>query len=407
MAELQPFKALRYKWHILTDVICPPYDIIGSKMQKDLIDVSAFNIVNIELPTPTEEQSNPYMQASNLLHSWQVNGILLKDDKPSLYFYEQIFEHNGLKITRRGFFALLKLDNNFVKQHEKTIDKYKTDRLDLLRITKTNTSPIFVLFEDKKHIIVNICADISKKIPQAIARDHDGTFHKLWAITDKDIIHSILDYFGNKVVFIADGHHRYQTACIYRDNETINDVSIESKSFKPYDYILSYFCPMEDPGILILPTHRVLDIPFNIEQTITKYFDIYKVTRDFNKVLSKTDNDPQGLMIFMNGTFRIITVKKKSLLKQFMPNKSDSYRSLAVSILHNLLVPNVKATQFLYFKSDKEALLLARKTSKMAIIVPSVPIKHLRDISLCNEMMPQKSTYFYPKIASGIVLRML
>ncbi|MDR0915154.1 MAG: DUF1015 domain-containing protein [Endomicrobium sp.] len=407
MAELKPFKALRYKWHVLSDVICPPYDIISNEMKNDLVNISKFNMVNIEVPIASTTQANPYIQASNLLHSWQIDKILLRDQKPSLYFYEQIFEHNGIKITRRGFFSLLKIDNNFVKQHEQTIEKHQTDRLDLLRTTKANTSPIFVLFEDTTNVIVNICIEIAKKLPQAIARDHNGTFHKLWVIYDEKIIYLILEYFRSKIVFIADGHHRYKTACIYKNTEMLKNANSIVNTKHPYDYILAYFCPMEDPGILILPTHRVLDIPLNIEQTITKYFDIYNTTRDFNKALYKLSDDTQSLMVFLNGTFRIITIKKKSLLKQFMPNKSQSYRNLAVSILHNILVQNLKATQFIYVKSDKEALLLARKTGKMAVIVPSVPIKCLKDISLHNEMMPQKSTYFYPKIASGIVIRTL
>jgi uncharacterized protein (DUF1015 family) len=411
MAELKPFQALRYKWHILTDVICPPYDVINNELKKHLVKTSRFNMVNLEIPLSLSSttQENPYIQAYNLLYSWQVNGILIRDKKPSLYFYEQIFEHNGLKITRRGFFSLLKIDNNFVKQHERTIDKYKTDRLDLLRTTKVNTSPIFVLFEDVKSVILNICIDISKKLPQAIARDNNGTFHKLWVISDEELIRFFIEYFCDKIIFIADGHHRYQTACTYNNNETLKNKNYSGKykQQKPYNYILAYFCSMEDPGIVILPVHRVIDIPMNIEETISKYFDVYNINRNFNKTLYNVNNDYQSLVIFMNGNFRVIKIKKKSFLKHFMPNKSQLYRSLAVNILHNLLIPNFKDTQFIYVKSDKEALLLAQRTGKMAVIVPEIPIQCLKNISLYNEIIPQKSTYFYPKLASGIVIRTL
>ncbi|MDR0890529.1 MAG: DUF1015 domain-containing protein [Endomicrobium sp.] len=405
MAELKPFRALRYKFNLLTNLICPPYDVIDSEMRSRLCAMSKYNIVNIELPKSSTSY-NPYQQSLILLNSWISNGILIKDSMASLYFYEQIFEHNNIKMTRRGFFSLLKLDDHYIKQHEQIIESHKEDRLSLLQETKANISPIFVVFEDSNHIIINLCKEISKKNPQSFARDSNGIFHKLWVVNNTDIINLVIEYFKKKVVFIADGHHRYNTACEYRDKEIKIHQHTLSVNYES-NYILTYFCPMEDPGILILPTHRVLlDIPHHLDDIITKYFDVHHTNRDYHKSLAKLNQSSnQAFMIFFHGRYKILTIKKRSFLKRFMPNKSESYRNLAVNILHNILVPNIEASKYVYCKNDKDALLFAQKTGKMAIIFPSIPMQYLKNISLSNEIMPQKTTYFYPKLASGMVIR--
>jgi uncharacterized protein (DUF1015 family) len=157
---------------------------------------------------------------------------------------------------------------------------------------------------------------------------------------------------------------------------------------------------MEDSGISIWPTHRIIEEPADLESNIEKYFDVHPA-KDFQKLFKK---EIQPIMIFKEGKFRVLVVKKEAFLKKAMPDKGKAYRNLAVSALHYLLVPNIDASEFTYVKSDKEAVLLARKTGKIAFIVPAAPVESLKSISLNNEMMPQKSTYFYPKLASGVVM---
>ncbi|GHT34033.1 phosphatase [Endomicrobiia bacterium] len=402
MADIKSFRALRYSKETITNFICPPYDVVNDDEKAKLQKLSPFNIINIELPD-SRDKRNKYQNAADLLRSWQDERILERDKIPALYFYEQIFEDHGITMTRRGFFASLKLDNPYsgkgsVKPHEKTLTKPKFDRLNLLKATKTNISPIFGLFEDENRTVVGICRKITRRTPSVTAKDRERVFHKMWVVTDKDIIETLEKYLSTKEVFIADGHHRYETAWNYLQERKEKDNNYSRD--KEYNYVLAYLCPMEDPGISIWPTHRVIKAPEDLESNIEKYFDVHSAN-DFQE-LSKKEIQP--MMIFKDNKYRVLTIKKESFLKKAMRDKCKAYRNLAVSALHYVLIPNVDASEFIYVKDEKEAVLNAKKTGRIAIIVPATPVESLKAISLKNEMMPQKSTYFYPKLASGVVI---
>ncbi|GHT45504.1 phosphatase [Endomicrobiia bacterium] len=402
MADIKPFRALRYSKETITNFICPPYDVVNDDEKAKLQKLSPFNIVNVELPD-SRDKRNKYQNAADLLRSWRDEHILERDKTPALYFYEQIFEDHGIAMTRRGFFASLKLDNphsckGSVKPHEKTLTKPKSDRLNLLKATKTNISPIFGLFEDKNRTAVGICRKITRRTPSVAAKDRERVFHKMWVVTDKDIIETLEKYLSIKEVFIADGHHRYETAWNYLQERKEKDNNYSQD--KEYNYVLAYLCSMEDPGISIWPTHRVIKAPEDLESNIEKYFNVHSAN-DFQE-LSKKEIQP--MMIFKDNRYRVLTIKKESFLKKAMRDKCKAYRNLAVSALHYVLIPNVDASEFTYAKDEKEAVLNAKKTGRIAIIVPATPVESLKAISLKNEMMPQKSTYFYPKLASGVVM---
>lgn len=403
MASIKPFRAVRYSKNEITNFICPPYDVIGPEEKEKLIKMSPYNIVKLELSDPSEKK-NKYRNAADLFKQWQEESVLVRDENPALYFYEQVFSDNGIKMTRRGFFAALKLEDTktgkgSIKPHEKTLSKPKADRLKLLRAVKANISPIFCLYDDAKLVSVNICKRIARRKPAATAKDKEGVFHKLWVVEDEDIIKDLTKLLSNKKMFIADGHHRYETAWNYSQERKEKD-----KSFSPdkdYNFVLAYLCPMEDPGISIWPTHRVIEEPKDLEENIEKYFDVHP-SRDFQKLMKRPI---QPMMVYKDGKYRVLTIKKEAMLKKAMPDKGKAYRNLAVSALHFILIPNIDAHDFTYVKNDKEAVILAKKTNRIAIIVPPTPVESLRAISLNNEMMPQKSTYFYPKLGSGIVIR--
>ncbi|MDR3281593.1 MAG: DUF1015 domain-containing protein [Endomicrobium sp.] len=405
MAEIKSFQALRYEKDVVTDFICPPYDVINPEEKERLKKLSPFNMVNVELPD-SKNKINKYRNAANLMKLWQNNNVLVRVDKPALYFYEQIFEEIGIRMTRRGLFVALKLDDpnlkkSLMKPHEKTLLKPKIDRLKLLKATKANTSPIFGLFDDESRAVMDICKKIARRPPEITARDIQGTFHKLWIVVDKEIIETVKKCLSSKKIFMADGHHRYETAWNYSQERKEKDRFYNSDV--EYNYILAYLCPTDDPGISIWPTHRVVEAPANLESNIEKFFDVH-LAKDFQKLLKK---ETQPIMIFKDGKYRVLTIKKESFLKKAMPDKSKEYRNLAVSILHYLLVPDLSASNFIYVKNDKEAVFIAKKTNKIAVIVPAMPVEYLKNISLNNEVLPQKSTYFYPKLASGMVIRTL
>jgi len=403
MAEIKAFGAVRYSKENITNYICPPYDVINPDEKEKLQKLSPCNIVNIELSDP-KGKKNKYANAADLFKTWVKQDVLRRDKKPAYYFYEQVFEDHGIKMTRRGFFAALKLENphsgkGAVKPHEKTLAKPKADRLKLLKAVKANISPIFGLFDDGKKSTVDLCRKIAKMRPESTARDKEGTFHKLWVVDDEEIISDIEKYLSNKKIFIADGHHRYETAWNY--SQEMKEKDKKYSSDKAYNYVLAYLCPMEDQGISIWPTHRVIKEPKDLEENIEKYFNVH-LSKDFAR-LSKKDLQP--MLIYKDGRYRTLTIKNESMLKKAMPDKSKAYRNLAVSALHNVLMSGIDASEFTYVKDDKEAVVLAKKMNAVAVIVPATPIESLQAISLNNEMMPQKSTYFYPKLASGIVMR--
>ena len=403
MAEIRPFNGIRYAKGNITSVICPPYDVISPEEKKKLQKLSAFNIVNIEL-SDSKGGKNKYQNAAAIFDKWLKDGALIKDSKPAFYFYEQTFKDHGVKMTRRGFFAALKLDNphsgkGSVKPHEKTLAGPKADRLKLLKAVKSNISPIFGLFDDGKKEIVNLCKKIAKRAPSATATDKEGTFHKIWVVADTDILSKVQKYLASKKMFIADGHHRYETAWNYSQERKKKDKKYSA--VKDYNFVLTYLCPMEDPGISIWPTHRVIAEPKDFEKNIETYFDV-RPAKDFAK-LSKKEIQP--MLVYKGGKLRTLTIKKEATLKKAMSDKGKAYRNLAVSALHYVLMPKIDASEFVYVKNDKEAIALAKKTGKIAIIVPATPVSSLKAISLNNEMMPQKSTYFYPKLASGIVIK--
>jgi len=402
MPEIKPFNAVRYSKNNITNYICPPYDVISAEQKEKLKKLSTCNIVHIELSDAVGKR-NKYLHAAELFKEWQKNGVLKRDDKPSLYFYEQIFTDKGRKMTRRGFFAALKLENahsgkGAVKPHEKTLAKPKADRLSLLKAVKANVSPIFGLFDDNNLAGVKLCGKIAKRVPSAVANDKDG-LHKLWVVSDEQTIKETVKLLSDKKMFIADGHHRYETAWNYSREMKAKDKNYSAK--KDYNYVMAFLCPMEDPGISIWPTHRVIAEPKDFEERIAKYFDVHPA-KDFQK-LSKKEIQP--MMVYKNGKYRTLTIKSESILKKAMPDKCKAYRNLAVSALHYVLIPSVDAQEFTYVKKDTEAVALAKKTNRIAIMVPATPVEALKAISLNNQMMPQKSTYFYPKLASGIVMR--
>ncbi|MDR0800294.1 MAG: DUF1015 domain-containing protein [Endomicrobium sp.] len=397
MAEIKSFRGIRYSKEIITNFICPPYDVISADEKVRLQKLSPFNIVNVELPD-SQDKRNKYQNAAKLLQSWQNEHILKRDKAPALYFYEQIFEDNGITMTRRGFFALLKLDSSLVRFHEKTLAQPSIDRLSLLKATKANISPIFGLFDDENRTVVDMFKKITIRTLSATAKDKDGTFHKLWVVTDENIIKILEEYLSTRKVFIADGHYRYEAAWNYLQEKKEKDKNYSQS--KEYNYVLTYLCPMDDAGISIWPTHRIVEATEDLESNIEKYFDAH-LAKNFQEFSKK---ETQPMIIFKDNKYRVLTIKKEAFLKRAMPGKCRAYRNLAISALHHILLPKVNASKFTYVKDERDAILLAKRTGRVAIIVPATPIESLKAISLNNEVMPQKSTYFYPKLASGMVI---
>jgi len=395
MADIKPFTAVRFGGNNVSKLICPPYDIISDKARKKLTKSSLFNFVRLELPEP-KGSIDKYENAAAILTSWLEKGVLARDNAPSFYIYEQVFSDHGKKMVRRGFFAALKLEKpgaGGVKPHEKTLAKPKEDRLNLIRAVRANLSPIFGLYGDKGKVTVKLFAKISKTDPVSSARDSDGVIHKLWQAGNPADTNLLRKALKSQNVFIADGHHRYETAWNYSQECGVS-------GYCGCGYVMTFLCPMEDQGLSIWPTHRVVELPRDFDTRINKYFDVLPASI-FKKCETKL---PQVLLLYRNGKMAALKIKNSKILSQFMPDKCKSYRELGVSVLHSVLLHDVAPDKITYVKDEKEAVALAKKRGMAAVIVPATPIEAVKKIALAGQTMPQKSTYFYPKVASGMAV---
>ncbi|MBN1621870.1 MAG: DUF1015 domain-containing protein [Endomicrobiales bacterium] len=397
MSKIKPFSGVRYNEKNISRLICPPYDVISSQEKSDLKKQSFYNMVKLELPDDYSGR-NKYQQSGFLFRDWVKKNVLKKDIKPAFYFYEQEFMSSGKKKRRRGFFAALKLENprkGQVKPHEKTLAKPKEDRLNLIKEVKANLSPIFGLFNDSNKKIVNLCNRVSKLSPDSYATDKHGVKHRLWLVDDKESVNMLAKSLLKQNVFIADGHHRYETAWNFMQGK-----SKLNGHLKDAEYVMIFLCPMEDPGLVVWPTHRVVKPPEDMEERINKYFNVLPASK-FSKLSSKS---PQPILLYYKGKKRTLVVKNRGILAKAMADKCRAYQDLGVSILHSLLLKDVLPENITYVKSEQEAYKLAKNRNHLAAIVPSTPVEAVKKIALAKQTMPQKSTYFYPKVATGMVV---
>ncbi|MBN1822830.1 MAG: DUF1015 domain-containing protein [Endomicrobiales bacterium] len=400
MAKVRPFYGIRYESGNITKQICPPYDIISKAEKKRLKKMSPYNMVRLELPDKAGGLDK-YRHSAKLMKQWLDRGVLVRDDAPAFYAYEQVFSDHGRKMTRRGFFACLKIENphrGSVKPHERTLSKPKEDRLKLLKATKANLSPIFGLFNDKNRKMVRLLRKISSQKGFVSAKDGEGTLHRLWQVTEPEFIGTAEKTLGSQKVFIADGHHRYETSWNYLREKKKADRKYSVSS--EYNYVMIFLCPMEDPGLSIWPTHRVVREPRDLEERIEKYFNVLPASA-YDRLKGRL---PQPLLLVKGGKKRTLVIKKGGTLDAAMPGKCRSYKELGVSILHSILLKDVPPENITYVKDAGETVALARKKKCLAVIVPATPIEAVKNIALANQTMPQKSTYFFPKVASGIVI---
>lgn len=400
MSIIKPFCGIRYKGGNISKLICPPYDVISKKEKARLMRLSPYNMVRLELPDPAGGM-NKYRNAAHLFSLWQKKGVLKKEDRPALYFYEQNFKDHGKKMTRRGFFAALKVENPFkgnVKPHEKTLSKPKADRLSMLKSVQANLSPIFGLFNDKGRTLVDYCSKLSRTKEDSVSRDAEKTTHRLWVVDDPAVISKAEKVLKTNKIFIADGHHRYETSWNYLSEKLRKDKKLPADAASRN--VMIFLCPMEDKGLSVWPTHRVVVPPNDFEKRIKTYFRVLPKAA-FVRLSNK---NPQPLLVFKDGKFRTLAIKNGAILDKAMKGKARAYKNLGVSILHSVLIPGVLPENITYVKSDKEALKLAKKKKCAAVMVPSTPVGAIKEIALAGQTMPQKSTYFYPKVATGQVI---
>lgn len=438
MAKIVPFRALRYQQDQIGDpaaVMAPPYDVISPTLQEDLYQRSPYNIVRLilgKILPDDNQETNRYSRAAIDFVEWQNQGILRREVEPSLYLYDQTYAtEDGNTITRKGFIALTRLEDfssGVVKPHEKTLAGPKADRLLLTRACKANFSPIFSLYSDPCCALETLGQQFKQSPPAITVSDDDGVLHCLWPVDDPSFVDRARDLLENKPLFIADGHHRYETALNYRDEMRAAHPDFTGK--EAFNYVLMYFANMEDQGMTIFPTHRVIHslTDFSADAFVQRLSTDFTLSEEkidpsdnnavaaFRHRLAISGQSRRTLGLYLgNSRFFSLTLKdEKCMDRLFDPRSPAALRTLDVSILHRLILEqylNITSqaqeaqTNLRYCKGFSEPIAqVDRGEGQLAFLLNPTRMSEVRDVANAGEKMPQKSTYFYPKLLSGLVI---
>jgi uncharacterized protein (DUF1015 family) len=419
MADVIPFKGILYNpGQVDTgSVMAPPYDIVTPEFKESLYKKSRHNIIRIDFGKDKDgdnEDENRYTRASKFLSGWLEKGILTGDPEPSFYCYEIRYKLHGQKKRTRGFLGAVKIEelgSGRIHPHEMTYSKPKSDRLNILRYCSANTSPIFSLYSSKEKTAASILEDTVKEKPLIKAKNGDGFTHCLWRISNSASIEAIKKEMSDKDVFIADGHHRYETALAFKKEE-------EAKKFKktgdePFNYVLMFLANMEDDGLTLLPTHRIVEIDsdINTKETLRKYFDVRKIDSDGKSEKKARQHMFEAIQKSTHSFGMFLTNANTYYILSFNGSKMDvdlpkCLENLNVTVLHKLIFEKLLRINHYEYEMDPEtAVERARKGSFEAVFFlnPTL-INDVREVALAGHRMPPKSTYFYPKLLTGMVI---
>ena len=435
MANVVPFRGVRYnaeKFKNLNDVTSPPYDIIPKEGQQELYNKNENNIIRIdygmEFDTDTED-NNRYTRSGDFLNKWLDEQVLIKEDSPAFYIYEQIFSLDDGKPVHslKGIISLVELRefaDNVILPHEYTISKAKTDRLNLMRATKANTSPIYSLYLDDEEAIAKLIEENSEYDPDISFDSTEGIKQNIWIIKDPAVLSKITALFNTKQLFIADGHHRYETALNYRRERHEADGTPMGSA--DYDYIMMMLVSMSNSGLFVFPTHRLIRGIERFDETLlvgflTEEFSaskIYFTEGDYASIiterLAKTVDEKLIGMYTGGNYYYLLKLKDFDSIDKEITDKSDAYKHLDVTVLHKLILEkhlgideeNMRNQKNLFYVREGSDAIKAVQNgeAQCAFLINPTKVSEIREIALANEKMPQKSTYFWPKLITGIVL---
>ena len=416
MTTFKPFPGIFYSETAgkCKDLVCPAYDVISEKERESFLQKSPYNFVRLEAP----QGENAYEQANQLLTEWLEQGLLEQDSSPAFYLYEAAYTVSDEVYRLRGILGLLRLpeENSTVLTHENTFENAKKDRLALLQATKANTSPIYSIYDDPKGELWQALAPIFETEPVRSCQVRDIT-HKLWALKEESLIQKATDFLTDQPLYIADGHHRYQTALNYRASLAQQG---ELSPEHPANYVFTLLCERHCPGLVVLPTHRVLkDIPCfdsdEIYQAAKDYFELipcHNLTYGRNRLFEFRRQNKNAFLFYADEEYRLFVLKDSVSPRSLIPSlseHSDAFCRLDVVVLHEILfskVMNLSDEQITYTRSGKEACSLVDSGDACAaVLLSATRIDELCAVAKAGENMPQKSTYFYPKPISGLVFR--
>jgi uncharacterized protein (DUF1015 family) len=429
--DIRAFRALRYDAEVVGDlgqVVAPPYDVIGAELQQALLERHPRNSVRLDLPPgePREDPDERYRRAARTLSAWRTDGTLRKDPRPSVYVYEQTYRvpGTGLERTQRGFFARLRIEpfgpQASVLPHERTLSGPKEDRYRLLRATGINTSPVVGLYEDPSRTAARVLDEVAATPPAADVTDDEGVRHRLWVVPDEgegSAAAAMIAAASTGPVFIADGHHRYETALRYRDERRQGS----SEQDPAFDFLLMLFLDAADE-LTVLPTHRVVRGlgPVGTAGLVARLPELFSATPTEAQVLVDRYEAAGGLTGGA-GRFGLITrdgAWELQARRDAFPARGDAgaaVQALDVTLLAAALdrLAGIDAAAIAggervrYTKSAPEAVALVRDAvdgAEAAFLLEPTPVASILAVARDGDVMPQKSTYFYPKALTGLVL---
>jgi uncharacterized protein (DUF1015 family) len=440
MAMIAPFQGIRFNEELagpIADLVCPPYDIISHDQQQALYRKNPHNVIRLEfgLESPADtDTDNRYVRSAATLEEWLRSGVLRRDEGPALYIYEMAYNADGAKRKLRGFVGLVKIedyDSGVIRPHETTLSGPKTDRLRLLRACGASFSQIFSLFSDPDGKVRNALRR-EEAHDAAEIRSSDNVIHRFWPLTDRSAIAAIVSALQRSDIFIADGHHRYDTALNYR-----NERRIAAKSFtgdEGFNFVSMFLAPIEDPGLTVLPAHRAMfnldDFhPRKFEEDLNRYFNIERIDFDARSEVADRKTVLQtmarrsdhahifGMRVRGEQSYYLLTLRSESDMDSIVPERSPAYRRLDVSILHHLIIDRLLGIRMdthklgLNIEYIKEADVALERVAKgdveIVFLMNPTKVSEVRDVALAGERMPQKATYFYPKLLTGLLVHKL
>lgn len=424
MAIIVPLRGLRYNSQVIPDlgaVVTPPYDVINPIEQEHYYSKSPYNIIRLEygqaLPND-DATNNRYTRARDTLGAWMQEGILRRDNQFALYLYEQEFDLGGQRLRRRGFFcgvALSPYSEGRVLPHEETLAKPKEDRLNLLRSCRANFSPVFALYADETRAVDKILGDAAEREPDIAFTGEDGQVHRLWTITDFEPLNRVAASIRARRLYIADGHHRYETALAY---------SQEHPEPGLHHNVMMVLTNVYDPGLIILPTHRLVRAPADYRPTdllaaLAPHFTAEPFEGEPDGFFARLRSMGRHSFGFCAGPGHLyhLTLRPEAPLADLMPtDHSPAWRELDVAILHHLILEphlGIGAAErardggpIAYTREEKASLerIQHGDYTHAFFLNPTSP-KEMVDVAEAGDRMPQKSTYFYPKLLTGLVMK--
>jgi uncharacterized protein (DUF1015 family) len=425
MAEIAPFRGILYtaKAGAPEKLLAPPYDVISDEERAKLAALDPHNCVRLILPEGAGDEK--YANAARDLNEWLREGVLARDGEPALYRYHQTFTAEGKTATRRGFICRIRLarfEERVVLPHERTLAGPKADRLKLKRATRAHLSQVFGLYSDPERKSDEPFAAVEATAPAIAGRTSDGVEQKLWRLTDKEAQARVVELLANEKIYIADGHHRYETMLALRDELRAESANNPRSSV---EYGTIFLANMDDPGLLVFPTHRVVhglpsfDLASVVERA-QKWFEVTPMAAgDAPAVRAELEQRGKGRPTFAiaagDGQIYYLSLRRDVSLDDVPSLKGpEVLRTLDVTLLHALVIEGIlgidraaqeRQTNLRYVKDTGAALALARDPAVQAVLLMNpTPVAHVKAVADAGEVMPQKSTFFYPKLASGLVL---